>query len=548
MRYYYTDKDWYYFGFDYDVSLIKRLKSLSGFKYNPATKEWYIEVSSSKKGMIEEIIKDCGFVYKHLYPYPNPIPKPKLSVLSEETIRQNLVDLNLERPLREYQIKELIYLVQHGNCINGSDCGTGKTSVQIALIELLNLFPCIVVCPSSVKYSWKKEWHRLNPKRSIGVIDSSKKEKEWGNDVTIINYDIMAGETTKRSASLKYTELETTKFKSVIFDEIHFCKSKSAGRTKACLTLAKKIPCRYGLSGTLIQNRPEEIIKPLELIGRFKELFPDRESFYYRYTNMKLSFWGRITTGANYLKELNQIISNNCYVRVEKRDVLTELPDTTETTIDVDITNKKEYKKAQASLISYLQEIDPDKIERAERAEFLVRLSLLKQLSIEGKIKDIKKFIKEWCESNQEEKLLVFGVHREPLKQLSQEIDSYLIQGGLSAEKKQSTIDKFLEGDKQVLFANIDTIGTGTDGLQSKCANMVFIELPDKPSLLDQAIARIERQGQTNKMNVYYLLADTIDKTIINMVNAKRDITNSVNIGDNVNEEILRKGLCSNLD
>ena len=92
------------------------------------------------------------------------------------------------------------------------------------------------------------------------------------------------------------------------------------------------------------------------------------------------------------------------------------------------------------------------------------------------------------------------------------------------------------------MFANIQSAGTGTDGLQDNCSNLVYIELPDKSTELEQANARLERMGQRNSINITYLLSpDTIDADIKEMVADKGMITGLVNKGGNENELLTKK-------
>ena len=82
-------------------------------------------------------------------------------------------------------------------------------------------------------------------------------------------------------------------------------------------------------------------------------------------------------------------------------------------------------------------------------------IQTLKRLSIEGKIKFIKKYIEEWLEANENDSLLVFGVHREPLQELSDYFKSPVIQGGVDSKTRQKLVDEFSRGKHRVLFANI---------------------------------------------------------------------------------------------
>lgn len=537
----------------------------------------------SKGGLIEfactseQLIKDISFIVKSLGGVIRPVRKRKSQYKSKEGVyipcrdhyriginvkgiccrlerKQKLIDDSKKiLPLRS--IKEIEYVgKKEMQCISVSNadglyiCGddfivTHNTRQSIAYAELLNTFPCLIVCPSTVKTSWEKEWHRCNPKRTIHIIDSKDAENtDWKADVTIINYDFlyMRGKSTD-AIKLRYRSL-AKKWGLVIFDEIHLCKNEKALRSKAVKKIAKQAIHKIALSGTLITNRPKELINILEVLGKFKEIFPDKRYFLYRYCNARKTPFGVDANGASCTLELHEIIKHYCYFRKERREVLTELPPVVEQKINVPIANKKEYEKAEKDFIAYLSEIDIDAAERAERAEHLVRLSNLKRLSLKGKLKFIVQFLKDWQESDEDNKLIIFGIFTEPLEELYETFkkDAVLVTGKrTTTDEKMERIEQFKES-KQFLFANIATLSTGVDGLQDHCSNMVFIEWPSTPKDLEQAQSRIDRMGQKKSMNIYHLLSDeTVDLDIQELIKEKTIITNAVNRGiDSVSNSI----------
>lgn len=105
----------------------------------------------------------------------------------------------------------------------------------------------------------------------------------------VINYDIL-GNKDKETGDLKikFQELLKIKFQVMVGDEIHFLKNDKALRSKAFVKIAKHIPTILGLSGTLILNRPEELINILKVINRFKEIFPDENYYRLRYCNANI--------------------------------------------------------------------------------------------------------------------------------------------------------------------------------------------------------------------------------------------------------------------
>jgi SWI/SNF-related matrix-associated actin-dependent regulator 1 of chromatin subfamily A len=547
VNYYYKDNQYWYVGFRYDERLVKEIKRFVGAGYNPENKEWYIPFTLPTVAPLQKWLHDNGFVEGMNY-YPSKrvleYQEPPV-IITPEDVAIACKELGFKRMPRSYQCEGIAYMINHGNCINGDDCGLGKTGQTIATLELMDAFPALVITPASVKYNWKKEWEKWNPTRTVGVVGRKKKfnENVWQNDVIIINYDIL-GERGLDKPTAKFKELLKKRWASCVMDEIHFLKSEKALRTKMAKKIVKTVPHVWGLTGTLTQNKPADLIQPFTIIRRFEDIFGSTKEFKYRYCNAKMTVFGMDCSGFSNLEELHELLRMGGYIRRNKRDVLDELPPMVEQTIDVPISNTREYRKAENNLLEYLEKIDINKVNSAVNAPHLVMIQTLKQLSIEGKLPFITTYIKEWLEANEGEQLLVFGVHRMPLQQLAEYFKAPLIQGGVSADKKQQIVNEFSNGGHRLLFANIQSAGTGTDGLQDNCSNLVYIELPDKSTELEQANARLERMGQRNSINITYLLSpDTIDADIKEMVADKGMITGLVNKGGNENELLTKKFL-----
>lgn len=547
MNYYYKDAKYWYVGFRYDERLVKEIKRFVGAGYNPENKEWYIPFALPTVAPLQKWLHDNGFVEgMNYYPSKRVLEyQEPLAIITPEDVAIACKELGFKRMPRPYQCEGIAYMINHGNCINGDDCGLGKTGQTIATLELMDAFPALVITPASVKYNWKKEWEKWNPTRTVGVVGRKKKfdENVWQNDVIIINYDIL-GERGLDKPTAKFKELLKKRWASCVMDEIHFLKSEKALRTKMAKKIVKTVPHVWGLTGTLTQNKPSDLIQPFTIIRRFEDIFGSTKEFKYRYCNAKMTVFGMDCSGFSNLEELHELLRMGGYIRRNKRDVLDELPPMVEQTIDVPISNTREYRKAENNLLEYLEKIDINKVNSAVNAPHLVMIQTLKQLSIEGKLPFITTYIKEWLEANEGEQLLVFGVHRMPLQQLAEYFKAPLIQGGVSADKKQQIVNEFSNGGHRLLFANIQSAGTGTDGLQDNCSNLVYIELPDKSTELEQANARLERMGQRNSINITYLLSpDTIDADIKEMVADKGMITGLVNKGGNENELLTKKFL-----
>ena len=553
MRYYYRADDWWHIGFAYDSGLVSEVKKFNGAGYNPENKEWYVPAFIATDPMLLKWLKDNGFREGIVYtPSPRVLSYPEIpEIVNVQDVLEGCRALGLKRTPRHYQAAGVAYMLNHGNCINGDDCGLGKTGTAICVCELLNCFPVLIICPASVKYNWKKEWARWNPDRTVGVVDPKVMKRKrntepdpWGCDVTVINYDILSGQKNERGEiKPRYKELVKRMWGGCVIDEIHFLKNDKAIRSRMAKRVCRNIPNVWGLTGTLTQNRPADLIGPYTVLRRFVEIFGDSLSFKFRYCDAKKTVFGFDWGGASNLEELYELLRMAGYIRRNKRDVLEELPPLVDEYVDVPLTNEKEYRQAEEDLMKYLKDSGEDeKAQSAINAQFLVQLNVLRQLCIEGKMAFIKRYISEWLASNESESLVVFGIHQAPLQELADTFECPVIKGGVTPAKRQEIVERFSRREFRVLICNIQAAGTGLDGLQSVCSNMVFVEYPDRYTDIEQTVSRLERMGQTMPITVTYLMASgTIDEDYRGMLESKRTITQTVNRGTSEIEFLKNK-------
>lgn len=543
------------FTFDFDHAIVNRIKTCDyNSRFNSEYKEWIVPVNEFSKPNIKRVIQDFGF---------KQIEKAQVEdvVVSYE---QTEVDYAYLRGLsdskgftynpRQYQLEALGYALEKGSIINGDDVGLGKTFESIMYAETTNSFPCLVVVPASVKYNWQEKWLEITGnKREVAVIESREtkaRKNNWKADVVVINYDII-GKKQGKGATLRFKELKN-KWNMIIFDEAHFLKEKTSIRSRAAKMLVKDVDKIQMLTGTAIMSKPVEIWNLLVLAKREKEIAKDWMQFITRYCGGYRGKFGWVTDGATNTLELNQKLRNVCYIRREKRDVLKELPTVTKQVIQMPITNITKIKRATNDLIEYVRETKGDEsAEKAQEAEHLVALGVLRKLAIEGKLKAIEGYLKDWKTSNK--KLVIFGIHREVLEYLSDKFKCKLIAGGTSSKDKLSIVKEFQSNEDVFLFANIQSAGTGVDGLQNVCSNMLIIELPWRPSDLTQTIGRLDRSGQKEAVTVSFMLNDqTVDEQMWEMLSDKEQVAEAVNKGIDISrnksglkqvlKKILKKG------
>lgn len=544
MRTYYIDgvNKTINLAFAYDKDIIQAIKNCDyNARWNPELEVWIIPVNEYSRNNILRLVRAYKFV--------------KIEVKQREDVEVDYsvakVDLAYVKGLcdakgfvytpRDYQLEALAYGIEKGNIINGDDVGLGKTFESIMYAETTNSFPCLVVVPASVKYNWKEKWEEITGnKREIAVIESKetrKRKNNWNADVVVINYDII-GKKQGKGATVRFPQLADIDWKMQIYDEAHFLKNASSQRGAVAKTLTRKDSIIQLLTGTATMSRPAELWNLLVLIKRDHLIAKHWQQFTTRYCGGYRGKFGWVADGATNTLELNERLRKTCYIRREKRDVLDELPDITKEILKTPITNKRDIDRATTDFIQYVKDtLGDEAADRAMEAEHLVALGTLRRLAIEGKIKAIEQYLKDWRTAGKG-KLLIFGIHREGLEYLADKFKCPLIAGGVTSKKKQEIVKAWQESDEDFLFANMASAGTGVDGLQNVCSNMLILELPWKPSDLVQVIGRLERSGQKNAVNVTYMLSDeNIDVEMWAMLEDKELVTEAVNKGIDVRRD-----------
>lgn len=99
---------------------------------------------------------------------------------------------------------------------------------------------------------------------------------------------------------------------------------------------------------------------------------------------------------------------------------------------------------------------------------------------------------------------------------------------GARNDKEKAAIKKdFIQGDLRAFAATAETMGTGTDGLQAVCHNVIVASPSDQALVNTQGISRVARQGQEHPVNVWNLIArGTYDQGVISSLK-KKVLTNN---------------------
>jgi len=398
------------------------------------------------------------------------------------------------KEMMSFQIEGLDFINKHdGNVLISDEPGLGKTIQSMAYLALHpEMRPAVIVCPASLKLNWAREIESWMKTKDVVEIINSGKVYPLTDDVSIIilNYAIFR----------KWLpELQRINPEVIVYDESHYIKSKAAARSKAAKTLSETVAHKILLTGTPVLNRPEELWNQLQIIDPFG--YPDKRFFQWhkRYADAKQLHFGRKTvwdfSGASNLDELAQSLKT-IMIRRTKDQVLPELPAKRRSTVLVQIDNRKEYDRADNEFAEWLTEQKgAEAAERASAVEQLAKIEYLRQIAVRGKMKQALAWIGNFLESG--EKLVVFATHKETIHALEREYGTTAVKidGSVSSEKRQDAVDKFQNDPGVRLFiGNIQAAGVGIT--LTAASNVVFLEVPWTPALLEQAEDRCVLEGQ----------------------------------------------------
>jgi hypothetical protein len=436
-------------------------------------------------------------------------------------------DADLDLPqlageLRPFQRAGVRYALTQRRTFLADEQGLGKTVQALATVEADDAFPVVVVCPASMKLTWRREVEHWLPHRTTAVL-SGRSEAGWRQsgadaaDIVILNYEIVDGHLER---------LIDLGPRAGVFDESHYCKEPRAKRTKACIALARRVHkdgLRLALTGTPVLNRPKELVSQLRLIGRLRD-FDSGAGMARRFKNRES------------LERLHWHLRAHCYVRRLKADVLPQLPPKEQVTIPVELANLEEYRLAERDLVAWLRAQPLDlhdyeaRVAAAMRNERLVRLNKLRQLAGRGKLDAAITWIEDFLESG--EPLVVFADHVEVQKTLVERFHGAVhVLGDDNANARDDAVQAFQRVDgPQLIVCSLRAAGQGIT--LTRASNVAFLELDWTPARLAQAEDRCHRIGQEDSVTAWYLLApDTIDETMADVLAWKRGVIGAVTDG-----------------
>jgi len=419
---------------------------------------------------------------------------------------------NSELNLYNYQAEDVERMKYMPHVLLFSDMGTGKTVVSASHIKELELLPCLILCPTTLKLNWFDEiekWIGVEPyyaESTDDIVDYYYSCIEKGVDaikqmkrIFILHHEALAyveGDPIREMI----TEM---KWKSVIIDESHRFRNMGALRTETLMNFSGNGAKFLFLTGTPIVNSNFDMYPMLEMV----ELVNNPDEFLSKYTYGYNGPYGYKISGSRNKEELLQLMAP-MYIRRTKEEVLEHLPPIRILPVRLEMTpdQRESYSHFEEMMCLFL-----DDEEEITSPNILSLLTRLRQLSLDPTIIGKKsnssktKAIKELIESNPSEKWIIMTTSKAYVKYLAKKLPGIVtMTGETPPAERQLRINEFEKNPTKNVLAL--TYKVGGLGINLQFAHyMILADQWWHSETTEQAIGRIQRPGQKHPMTVYRL-------------------------------------------
>jgi len=453
---------------------------------------------------------------------------------------ENLSDKELDRLLKvtlyPYQKEGIRFAFAAGKSIIADEMGLGKTIQAIGTAELMRkeklISSVLVVCPTSLKYQWKKEIERFSEATAVVVEGNPLVRK------TLYESDCFYKIVSYNSMSNDVKMLRTLHTDFLIMDEVQRLKNWKTQISQS----ARHIEADYAvvLSGTPLENKLEELYSIMQFVDQYC-LGP-----YYQFINQTVIAAEDTGKVIGY-KNLNVIGERLKPVLIRRRkcDVMLQLPQRMDKILFVPMTEEQRniHNEYQLSVAQLVQKWKRNRfLSETDRKRLLLFMSQMRMVCdstyildqktrCDTKIEETLNILRNVFESG-DEKVVIFSQWERMTRLVTAELDKLGIKyeylhGGVPSEQRGRLTANFREDPASRVFISTDA---GSTGLNLQVASVLInLDLPWNPAVLEQRIARIYRIGQQRNIQVINLVASqTIEERMLSTLNFKSSLFGGV--------------------
>lgn len=443
--------------------------------------------------------------------------------------------------LRPYQRRGLSWLAFLAGLRLGGvladDMGLGKT-LQVLALEAheragRDVGPTLLVCPTSVVSTWRREAARFVPELRVAVHHGAGRRDPAAQaaaaDLVVTSYGTLVRDTDA---------LSDIAWHRVVLDEAQMVKNNRSRGAKAVRRL--DADHRLALTGTPVENRLAELWSIMDAVN--PGLLGSATAFRERYA-VPVERHGRVDVAEDLRKRTRPFL-----LRRLKTDptVVDDLPEKIETVERCGLTGEQAslYRVVVDEMLERLD--DPSTggepgIER--RGRVLAAMTKLKQICDHpalllqdgspvgrrsGKVARLEEILAEVLAAGERALLFTqfaaFGDMLAPHLAARFDTEVAWLHGGVSRTARDAMVERFQSGAGPSLF--LLSLRAGGTGLTLTAAqHVVHLDRWWNPAVEDQATDRAFRIGQRRTVGVRKLVcAGTLEERIDDLVASKREL------------------------
>jgi SNF2 family DNA or RNA helicase len=574
--------------FKYNPEYITLIKTIAGRRWNPGEKCWEIPITMSKE--LERIFPRS---LKWITPREEAIEEKAIQLWSEDDIDMDVLDHIKLKPYTYQMVAGSAFLPNIKTGLLADEVGLGKTlSAIIAFQQLYNqgkVRKAIVFCKKSLVFQWLSELRKFTYLDGIIITGTPEERKALYEEArkpeyhfVFLNYELLISDFEEKVPPGKkrkvpvydpIRDLISSSVDVIILDEAQRIKNHKPKTTKRMRSLKNLVEYKWLLSGTPLENSPEDIFNLFffmnsSILGTNPIPFRDRY--------LVLGRFGQ-PLGTKNLNELHQRIAPYMLRRTQDQ-VDHEFPELRieEVLLDMSSTQERLHNRIKENIYNEIKGL-PDDLslddEDDENNSVIGKFALLMQVANSPSLLEksespfAKKILKElqpsktemayspkydWIQSylgerravNPKGKTIIFSKYERVVQEIREilESDGFKVEihtGKMNQAEREAAKENFW-GESEI-FISTDS---GAEGLNLQCADLLInIDLPWNPSKFIQRWGRIKRAGSEHKKVkvVNLLCARSIDERVKQIFYSKSSMFEQVVEGTKEEREQIKK-------
>lgn len=451
---------------------------------------------------------------------------------------KTIVDANMERKLRDKQMKDAFFMFAMSKSGNFSVPGSGKTSSALAVYCFLRandlVDRVVMVGPKNAFGSWIDEFKAcFGEKEALKYFNiqdprfKSSGEKKYALkyesakcNLFLINYESLAS----CAEEIKHIVSSRT---LLVFDEVHKVKAVNGQRAGYALEISSSAPYIIAMTGTPIPNSYVDLYNLLHIL--YNDEYKDFFGFDISYLKNPLP---------TEIELINDRIQP-FFCRTTKKEL--QVPEANEDIIlDVDVTREeqqlfdivcKKYRNNKLALFIRILQLESnpkmlfealdinafssilditDNIDEIDFVDYSAEIrQLIQSMGITSKKKECVRQVQRLVSEGK--KVIVWSIFKDSIRSLQEilmkmGIKARYIMGEVELEERNQLIYEFREGNFDVLITNPHTLAESVS-LHSVCHDAVYFEYSYNLVHLLQSKDRIHRLGlPEGQYTQYYYL------------------------------------------